>query len=324
MKKNRRAVLKKGFLAATALTLPWPLRAETNRLNFVVPGQPGSGWDQTARVIADTMLAAGVIAKSSQINIADAGGRRAIAAFVYAANDYRDALLVHSTPLHLRAARGLLDFGAAELLPIAGLFEDPAVLVTRPGTGLESLAGILTLLADSRATLRMAGGSPVGGMDHLVALAVFKTAGAKIHGVLYRGGGGGQQALAALKAGDVDLVSTGLGEVATALKSGAVVLSGIAERARLPALPALPTFAEQGADIAFRNWRCVYGAPGLTQETRARLFEQAAALSAAEAWKTAQQALFWQPKFAAGADFLDARQDHWRTLGGLLRLIEFR
>ncbi|MGE0845654.1 MAG: Bug family tripartite tricarboxylate transporter substrate binding protein [Flavobacteriaceae bacterium] len=318
---SRRAVLAGGLAVAA---VPRRANAASGGLDLVVPGAAGSGWDQFARALADSLLGAGLIQRAEQTYLAGAHGDRAVAEFAAGRRGDAAAVLVHSSPLLIADARSMPVFGSGELVPIAGMVDDPAVVAVRPGMADGDFTGLLANAGEADDPVSVVGGSPPGGMDHLVLLAALREAGIAETGVVYRGGDGGGAALASLIAGDADIFCGGLGEAITAARNGAVRIVAIADDRRNADLPEAATLTEQGVPLVFRNWRAVYGSPGLTREDRDRLRDLFAMLDQTPEWADARAALGWRRRFSSGTDFIADLAGHREEMSAFLRRAGFR
>ncbi|MFP3345504.1 tripartite tricarboxylate transporter substrate binding protein, partial [Halomonas sp. SIMBA_159] len=76
--------------------------------------------------------------------------------------------------------------------------------------------------------IKIGGGSVRGDLDHLAAASAMKTAGGNPNDVAYIPYDAGGKALAGLLSGEVDALSTGLGEVITPHKEGQLRILAIA------------------------------------------------------------------------------------------------
>ncbi len=86
-------------------------------------------------------------------------------------------------------------------------------------------------------------------MDHLVAAQIFKAAGGNptsVRYVPYDAGGG--KALAGLLTGEVDVLSTGLGEVLEKHKKGELKIIGVTAN---ESVEGIPSFKNMGVDAFF-------------------------------------------------------------------------
>ena len=67
----------------------------------------------------------------------------------------------------------------------------------------------------------------------------------------------------ALLGGEVDVLSTGLGETLSYLASGDVRLLAVGAHLASDLAPDVPTLTELGVPVVFANWRGLFAAPGV-------------------------------------------------------------
>ena len=276
--------------------------AAEERVHLVIPVAPGGGVDGTAREVGRSLEAVGLADAVSFENMGG-GADRALGLFVENAARFRDALLVHSTPLVIRNVQGLFPLGFRDLTPVAGLIADYGVFVVRTDAPVPDWGTITGKLAEEPTAMIAGGGSARGSLDHLVLALALGAAGADARRVRYLPYDGGGKAMLALLGGEVDFLSTGLGETLSFLRSNQVRALAVTAPARVAALPAVPTLTELGHPVTFANWRGAFAALGAPAETRAAHLRRLRALVATDAWQAALDRHGWQRLELFGADF---------------------
>ena len=124
--------------------------------------------------------------------------------------------------------------------PVVPLAGQPYILIISPNLPVKS---VKELIAYSTKRPLSYGSSGVGTTAHLGLEYLTAQSGAKLVHVPYKGGA---QALLALLGGDIDLYPGLLLSASTAIKSGKARALAALSLQRIPALPELPTVAEQG------------------------------------------------------------------------------
>jgi putative tricarboxylic transport membrane protein len=76
----------------------------------------------------------------------------------------------------------------------------------------------------------------------------------------------------------------GLNEMIAFIKAGRLRAIAISSEKRVPGVD-IPTFKEQGVDVALANWRGVVAAPGITADQRASLTSLVDKMHKAKQWK---------------------------------------
>ncbi|HEY8541809.1 MAG TPA: tripartite tricarboxylate transporter substrate-binding protein, partial [Pseudothermotoga sp.] len=115
-------------------------------------------------------------------------------------------------------------------------------------------------------SVKVGGISSFGSMDHIQFLIAAKAAGVEnLKDITYVSFQEGEH-MAALLGGHIDVLSTGLAEVTTALQTGAVKVLAITAPQRVGGILAnVPTLREEGIDAEFINWRGLFGAPEMPE-----------------------------------------------------------
>ncbi len=276
--------------------------AADDRMHFVIPVAPGGGVDGTAREIGRALDTLGMAGTVSFENVGG-GSDRALGLFVENEARFRNALLVHSTPLVIRNVQGLFPLGFRNLTPIAGLVADYGIFVVRGDDPVDDWKTVLQRLSDDPSGLIVGGGSARGSLDHIVLALALGAADVDARRVRYLPYDGGGKAMLALLGGEIDLLSTGLGETLSFTRSGQVRVLAVTAPARVSAIGDVPTLVELGYQVSFANWRGVFAPPGTSAETRAAHIRRLRALAASDAWRAALDRHGWQALEVFGPGF---------------------
>ena len=239
-------------------------------LHFVIPGGAGGGWDGTARGTGEALTNAGIVASASYENMSGGGGGVAIAHMIENAESLDNTLMVNSTPIVIRSLTGVFPQSFRDLTLVAGTIGDYAALVVPADSEIQDMAGLLAAYKEQGMDFAVGGGSVPGGMDHLVAAMVMQAAGEDPTAVNYIPYDAGGEAMAGLLSGEIDALSTGFSEAIALADQGEVRILGVTSPERVPAYDSAPTFAEQGIETEFVNWRGFFASPGISEEKRAQ------------------------------------------------------
>ena len=91
---------------------------------------------------------------------------------------------------------------------------------------------------------------------------------------------GGAPAVQALLSGEVQMSSVSVNTALPHIQAGTVRALGVASAKRSPALPEVPTFAENGIPFEGDSWLAIMGPPGIPPDVATKLNREiAAALS---------------------------------------------
>ncbi len=229
-----------------------------DKLHFLIGGGAGGGWDGTARGTGEALTKAGFLKSASFENMSGGGGGKALAYLIN--NAPENTVLVQSTPLVLRSitrhkgyVKGNGTLSYKDVLPIAGVIGDYGAIAVAKDSPYNNFSDVVAAYKADPSSVKMAGGSVRGSMDHLIGALAFQAAGANPNDVIYVPYDAGGKALAGLLSGETQIISTGLGELMGARDQ--VKIIGITAPDRVADAPDAPTLKEQGFDVQFVNWR---------------------------------------------------------------------
>jgi tripartite-type tricarboxylate transporter receptor subunit TctC len=229
----------------SASAADWPQRP----IEIVVPYQAGGGADVMARAFAN---AARNHLPQSFVVVNKPG-----AAGVIGWNDVirsrPDGYKVALTTVEVTFLKdlGLATFTHRDLVPIAKLNADPAVVVVRADAPYQNIEQLLAAARKSSGEIGI-GNAGHGSMWHLAAVALAQRGKVKFNEIPFAGG---TPALLALLGGHIDAVIASAPEVAPYVLDGKLRALGVMSAERIKGLDHVPTLAEQGIDMQLGTWR---------------------------------------------------------------------
>jgi putative tricarboxylic transport membrane protein len=292
-------------------------------VHFLVPGGAGGGWDGTARGTGEALVASGLVGTATYENMSGGGGGVAIANLIENAASSHGTLMVNSTPIVIRALTGEIAQSFRDLTMVAGTVGDYAALVVSADSPLQTMEDALASYREAPMDFAIGGGSVPGGMDHLVAAIVMQGAGEDPTAFNYIGYDAGGEAMAGLLSGEIDALSTGFSEAIALAEQGEVRVLGVTAPERVPAYDAAPTFAEQGIDAQFVNWRGFFAAPGLPEEQLTAYQDMLAKMMETPEWETVRARMGLVNIYRPGAEFVSFLEAQEKQLGDLMRELGF-
>lgn len=307
-----------GLAVATVTLGGAPQAADLESIHFLIPGGAGGGWDGTARGTGEALMKADLVTNASYENMSGGGGGKAIAHIIETADQQGGTLMVNSTPIVLRSLRGTFPQSFRDLTPIAAIIGDYAALVVSGDSDFESFEQVMEAYGADPKSIKVAGGSVRGGMDHLVAARAFQAAGGDPNSVAYINYDAGGDALAGLLSGETQVLSTGLGEVLEQAKSGQLRILAITAPERSDDAPDVPTLKELGYDMEFVNWRGFFGAPGLSDEQADAYAAVLGAMYDTDAWEEVRARNGWVEIFKPRAEFVAFLEEQEAEMKDLL------
>jgi tripartite-type tricarboxylate transporter receptor subunit TctC len=229
------------------------VRAQTfpsGPLRIVVPLPPGGGTDLVARVIGDKVGAE----LGHPVIIENRGGGSTFIgtqAVARAKPDGQTLLIVQpfnviATLLQENVPYNLMK----DFAPIIGVGSIPVAVAVRASSGIRSITDLAALGRSKDGGVVYSSGG-VGALGHLASASFLNTLGVPGTNVPYRGN---SDAIQAVVAGQVDMMSATTHDVMELVRSGSLRLLGIATEQRLPNLPDVPTMTELGFTNSPRIW----------------------------------------------------------------------
>jgi putative tricarboxylic transport membrane protein len=314
------------LLAVICMALPVNMSfaaAEVEELHFLIPGGAGGGWDGTARGVGKALLDSGLVKQASFENMSGGGGGKALNHLISTAKRQQGTMLVNSTPIIIRSLTGVFPQSFRDLTPISSVIADYAALVVAKDSKYQTLEQVLADFKKDPRSVKMAGGSVKGSMDHLVPAMIVKAAGADPLKLVYVPYDAGGKAMAGLLSGDTQILSTGFGEALGLANQDLVRILAVTSDERLPQAPDVPTVKESGIDVTFANWRGFFGAPGLPEAKAQAYRDVLKKMYDTPEWEEIRTKRGWQNLYKPGAEFTAFLEDQEKAIGGMMRELGF-
>src|SRR3989442_8716503 len=226
------------LVAGTAVAADYPSRP----IRLVVPYPPGGGTDTVARPLGQKLNES----LGQPIVIDNRGGASEIIGTEVVAraapDGYTLLMTTNAFAINMAFERKLPYDPVRDFAPVGRLIPTPFMLVAHPGLKAASLRELIVLAKAQPGKLNYA--SLGSGTPHHLAMEWFKVlAGVDIVAVPYKGVAPG---LAAVTAGEVQLMLTGLTAGLAQVKGGKLRALAVTTAARSSAAPEIPTVAESG------------------------------------------------------------------------------
>ncbi len=272
----------------------------------IAPANPGGGWDFTCRQIGKIMFDIGAVDKPVQVtNMAGAGGGLAYNHVVAERNDDADLIVAASSATTTRLAQNAYAGMTADQVRFVGAIgADPGVIVVGKDSPFQSLNDLVEAIKADPGSVAFAGGSAVGGFDHLKPLMILQRAGfTDIAKIKYIGVDGGADAITQTVGGFTQAMTGDMSEVVGFLKAGEIRVLAVLTEERVPGFEDIPTAKEQGYDVVAVNWRGLYIPKGVSDEVFNSWAEKLRMVADSDEWKEAMVANGLAPFTKVGGDF---------------------
>lgn len=294
----------------------------------IAPANPGGGWDFTCRQIGKVMYDIKAIDKPIQVtNMAGAGGGLAFNHVVAERNEDAELIVAASSATSTRLAQNAYAGMKADQVRFVGAIgADPGVIVVGAKSPFKSLADLVDAIKAKPDSVAFAGGSAVGGFDHLKSLMVLQRAGiTEITKVKYISFNAGADAITQTIGGFTQAMTGDMSEVVGFLKSGDIRVLAVLTEERVPGFEDIPTAKEQGIDVVAVNWRGLYIPKGVSDDTFKMWADRLQKVADSDEWKNVMAANGLAPFTKVGDDFqsyIDGIVDEVRELSKVLGVIQ--
>lgn len=291
MKTSARHLSARLLLGSTlALGLSTPVFAfEASNTECIAPAAAGGGWDMTCRLFGKVLQDQKLIPGTMQVtNKAGAGGGVAYAEVVTKRDSDNNLIVAASSATTTRLAQGLfkgMDYSQVRWLGAIGT--DYGMIAVSADAPFKTLPELLAKVKGDPSSVAFAGGSAVGGWDHLKVLIAAKKSGlTDVRKVKYVAFDGGGEAVTQLLAGKVQAFTGDISEAKGFSDAGKIrVLAVLAPERMGGEFAKFPTAKEQGLDVVGANWRGFYVPGKMSNDAYAYWTKQLNTATASKEWK---------------------------------------
>ncbi|MCA2013318.1 tripartite tricarboxylate transporter substrate binding protein [Pararhodobacter sp. CCB-MM2] len=247
-------------LPALSLGALVALSAPAFATECIAPANPGGGWDFTCRQIGRILYEVGAVESPVQVtNMAGAGGGVAYTAVVSDRGDDADLIVAASSATTTRLAQNAFaGMTADQVRWLGAIGGDAGVIVVAADSPYQTLGDLVAAVQADPSSVAFAGGSAVGGYDHLKVLMLMSRAGFEdARSIRYIGLDGGADAITQTVGGFTQAMTGDISEIGGFIASGEVRALAVFAPERIEGYD-IPTAQEQGIDLVAMNWRGLY------------------------------------------------------------------
>lgn len=253
----------------------------------VAPAGPGGGWDTTMRMTAKILTENKIITTAMPVVNKPGGGGGVGLTYMQRKKGDPYSLIVYSPPLILINLTGQSKLGYKDVTPIAMVMNDYGAFGVPKNSRFKNIKEVFEEMKKNPKSVKVGGTSSLGSMDHIQFLVAAKAAGVKdlknIQYIAFQGGEG----LASLLGGHIDILSTGMTELAGPKESGDVKVLALTAPKRIAAgtLADVPTLKEAGINGEYVVWRGIFGAPKMPEAEKKFMEGALKKMTDTPAWK---------------------------------------
>ncbi len=294
-----------------------------DNIHFLIPGGTGGGWDSTARSVGEVLLKTNLVNNVSFENISGFGGGKAVSYIIENFKKENNTLMVNSTPIVIRTLQNYFPQSFRDLTLVASIIADYQVLAVRKDSPLKNWNDILIKFKKNPRNLKIGGGSSRGSMDHLVSAQIFKAAGYDPKLVKYIPYDAGGNAFDGLLSGEIDILSTGLGEVIEKYRTGKVRIIAVTSTKPVKGVEDIPTFKSLGINMSFANWRGFFAAPGMEEKQVDNFLIILKKMYTTSQWKEMRKKNGWSDLFKPKEEFRVFLEEQEKSISSLMKEMGF-
>jgi tripartite-type tricarboxylate transporter receptor subunit TctC len=307
MKKTLALALLAALAAGPATAQEWPNQA----VNIMVGFGPSSTPDLVSRVMADYLRK-----KLDQPfvvqNRPGAGGNIGLEAVAKAAPDGYTIGTTIPGPLLVNPMTMKMSFEPLkDIKPVTILATQPSVLVVNAKLGVNNLKELIDLLKKNPGKYNYSS-IGIGSISHLSMVLVAQQSGTEVQHIPYKSS---PEAVAAVISGETHMATLAPNAVVSHAEAGSIKMIAVSTPKRWPALPDVPTFAEQGVDgVQAEAWMAMVAPAATPDAIIDKLYKEVkAGLESAEV-KEQMTKFGFQPVGITPAEFkkrLDEEEKRW-------------
>jgi tripartite-type tricarboxylate transporter receptor subunit TctC len=265
-RRNLLSALVLGVLGLTSMTaLAQGSDFPKKPITMICPWTAGGGTDVLLRALAHEAekYIGTTISVVNQTGGAGAVGHNAIRAA--APDGYTVGMITFE--LNSLPPQGLVPFTYKDFDPLMRINVDPAALTVRKDAPYSTLKEFVDYAKAHPGEITIGNSAP-GSVWHIAAGLMAEKTGIQVKHVPFDGA---QPAVTALLGGHIKAVAVSIPEVRSQVQAGGLKILGVMDTKRDEIFPNVPTFKEQGVDVAFYTWRGLGLPKGVPADVKAKL-----------------------------------------------------
>ncbi len=304
------------FIGVAAAQTPGGEWKPSRTVDIVVGSAPGGSPDRTARLV-QRILQTNPLFPNVSVDNRPGGGNTVAWAFMAQHAGDAHYIATYSPTLITNRIMGTSQLNYADFTPLNILFREYVVVAVRTESPISSGKDLVARLKQDTSAVSFCFAAARGNHNHIALGMLLKAAGAdprKAKMVINNSGG---ESLTMALGGHVDVLASAPAGVLSSMQSGKLRVLGVTSPQRLPQMPNVPTFREQGIDAVFFSWRGFIAPKGLTPAQIAFWDQTFAKLVQADEWKKDVETNVWTESFTASAEtrkHLDHENEVTRTM----------
>lgn len=284
-------------------------------IDWTVPANPG-GYSLTSGAISDALKAEDLLGDYTSSFKPGAGGSVGLAAF-QEIKGKPEAALVVGIALTGGMYSNKSTLNLLSSTPIAKVLREYDAIVVPASSKYRTLNQLMDDLKAKPNGVAIAGGSK-GGIDHQVIGLLAQKAGidpTKLNYVVFSGG---PEVVTSLLSNSTQVGISGSAEFAAFVASGKLRVLGVSSAKALKGFKG-KTFASQGYDLVYGNWRGIMAPADLSKADYLNFIKVIDIMHVSPSWKAQLVKNNWDNEFAAGTAFKTFLEKHIPEINGVMK-----
>jgi putative tricarboxylic transport membrane protein len=300
------------LIAATAVNA-----AEFGKLEFIVPGGPGSGQDQAARAFEEALKAENLVTGTQVTHYAGGGGMIAVSQFLTTKKGNGNAVVTQgaghlSFPLSNKSPVSLRD-----VTPLARLAGEYEILVVRSESEFKTVDELIAKYKANPAAITWGAGAR-GSTDHIFYSMISKAVGVPAQQLNFIPHTNTGEIVAAVLGGHVHVGAGGYQDFAPQIEAGKIRVLAVASADRLKGIDA-PSLKEKGIDVVLTNWRGVSAHPSLSEAELDKLSDVFDKMVKSPTWRKMLEDKGWNDLYLKRKEYAAFMRDEEMRVGAILK-----
>jgi putative tricarboxylic transport membrane protein len=317
----RLSVKAAGFALAAVLTSVSGAWAQDGtqppRVEFVIPNSPGGANDTIARILQHSLVTQKLLTAPNVILNRPGGAGDVTLSYLQEKSSHPGEVAVVSVTQQLNYIVGTSEYKYTQFTPLAMLVEDYVGFAVKADSPLKTGQDIVDALKKDPKSLSF-GITGFGGVNHIPALQLAHEIGIdgkQLKTPVFDSTG---DTSTALMGGHIDVAIGSAGNLAEHAKSGLIRILAVSSPERLPGLPDVPTWKEQGINVVIGSWRGLWGPKNMKPDEIAYWDGVIAKATRSDEWQQQLKNNMWGDAVKNAADTQKQLDDDEKTLVTLL------
>jgi putative tricarboxylic transport membrane protein len=274
-------------------------------IEIIAPAGPGGGWDLLARTMQKALTEEKLVDKPIIVTNKPGGGGATGWTYLKSKAGQGEFLAANSPLILQNNLLGKSELTFKDFTMMANLMAEWEVIAVKADAPWKDGKAFFEALKKDPGSMPIGVGPALGNDDHIQFLTLAKAYGVdpkSVKFVVYPATAAEQ--IPALLGGHIKAITISLAETMEQVRAKKFRLLGVSSPQRLPDLPDVPTWKEQGVDFVFPHWRGVMAAPGLSPEQKQYWADVIGKMVASNSWKASLKKLEWDSFYQPPAEYL--------------------